>query len=170
MSVLQEFITRYKDEINNNRFDYVYARANSSLTPILTSLLYDVGVDPLPYLKYVPNNFMTNVELDMIELPSNINAIEYRAFVWCEIKIFKILGDFISIGESSFRACKINTLILPPDFELDKDTFRGIVQLDKIIINTNKTFEEWSNGKDKQTFIDEYGVTDIEIYAVGDLN
>lgn len=171
MSELQEFITKYKDEINNNRFDYVYTRANSSVTPVLTSLLYDIGVDPLPYLRYVPNNFMTDVKLDAIELPSNIIGIDNTAFVWCEIKIFKVLGDFISIGDNSFRYSSINTLILPPRFELDKDTFRQIQRLNKIIINTSETYEEWSNGEDKQAFVEEYGLPkNIEIYTVGDLS
>ena len=63
MSVeLKDLIKYYADEINENEFEHIYDACNSTgtreLASKLTSILYAAGIDPLVYLKTVPENFL----------------------------------------------------------------------------------------------------------------
>ena len=84
---LKEFITKYKDLINNCGFEELYDKRKELLMEdyfVLTLLLNKVGIDPLKYMTYVPVYYMEKFkELTILRIPEGIKTVETEAFYGC---------------------------------------------------------------------------------------
>lgn len=116
---LLKFIHDYSKEIDENRFEYIYSLISYGHYDFeiydFTNLLYASGIDPLPYMRIIPDNFATYSEIVYRTLPSNIEQIGDEAFR-SNLRLDKIVfsNKLIAIGENAFRYCKqLQEIILP---------------------------------------------------------
>lgn len=111
MSVeLKDLIKHYADEINENEFEHIYDACNSTgtreLASKLTSILYAAGIDPLMYLKTVPENFLYfNKDIKEIKVPSNIDRISKFAFYGSEIENIQLSENITRLEKCTFGGC-----------------------------------------------------------------
>lgn len=78
-----------------------------NIMPDLTRLLYNINIDPLDYMDWVPASFLDSVkvEFDLI-LPENITAISDFAFAGSWIKSITIPTSCDYFGDRIFYDCK----------------------------------------------------------------
>lgn len=135
---LKVFLSRedIKDLLNNNQFTKLYLACAHSDRPYLTTILKEAGINPLPYLKYIPDNFITyNSGIKSIKIPAqcdhigeeafggcdnltkvlfengnNLSAIERSAFYGTPIKFIDLPYSLEVIGEFAFSGCDLSTL------------------------------------------------------------
>ena len=136
--------------IERNKFEELYEQAlhcwhYSMLTfPIgeLTELLYTSDVDPLPYMKEIPDRFLWDGNITKIEIPNNIEAIGYSAFRECEHLTGVAIPDGVkSIGESAFRDCTNLTSVVIGNgvIEIGEFAFYGCPKLISVTIPNSCT-------------------------------
>ena len=114
------FIHDYSKEINENKFVYVYSLISHAYYDFkiydFTNLLYASDIDPLPYMRIIPDNFATYSEIVYRKFPNSIKQIGDEAFrsnLRLETVVFP--GNLIAIGENAFRNCKELQEIMLPD-------------------------------------------------------
>ena len=117
---LKEFIKDYREEINNKKFEEVYASADYELSDEnigkLTELFYKCGIDPLKYLNKVPRAFAYASSIKLIVIPSNIVSISNSAFDHCASLTSVTIGNGVtSIGSCAFNGCSSLKSIIIPD-------------------------------------------------------
>lgn len=81
------WIHRHIDLIDQNKWDEVYEYLNRGIIAHnqVTESFYEVGIEPLDYLEYIPEDYLSNNEnLTEIEIPDHINSINESAFYNCE--------------------------------------------------------------------------------------
>ena len=78
-----------------------------NIIPDLTRLLYNINIDPLDYMDWVPVSFLDSVkvEFDLI-LPENITSISDFAFAGSWIKSITIPTSCDYFGDRIFYDCK----------------------------------------------------------------
>lgn len=89
---LAEFIKAHVDEINENNFTKVYEDLVDDLDSELeereigkfTDMLIDAGINPLMYMKTIPQYYMSGSSQTSIEIPEHIQSIDFDAFVGCK--------------------------------------------------------------------------------------
>lgn len=104
-----QFIDKYEDLFNNNNYDEIYAKLAqnflASRVGIFTKMLFDIGENPLIYMKYVPEYYLaTNQELlknIVCRIPTNVEEIRDFAFGSC-VKLLFIPDTVTHIDTSSF--------------------------------------------------------------------
>ena len=112
---LAEFIKNYKTEINNNDFTEVYKGAHNSLSHKwydnnalckLTEIFLDAGIEPLKYMREVPEDYLIHSAITSVEIPDNVKSIGNNAFRFCErLKSVTIPDSVTYIGDSAFTYC-----------------------------------------------------------------
>lgn len=122
---LSEFILTHKKEINENDFTKVYEDAytlldawitDSSAICKLTEIFMDAGIEPLIYMKTVPNRYLTASNITSIEIPNNIKSIGDLAFSDCKrLESIIIPNSVTKIGKWVFSDCVSLTSIELPD-------------------------------------------------------
>lgn len=116
---LKKFLNRedIKDLLNNNKFTELYEACANSDRTYLTVILKEAGINPLPYLKYIPDNFMTNnPDIKNIKIPFQCDHIGEAAFQRCSnlTKLLFEIGDNLSdIERSAFYRTPIKFIDLP---------------------------------------------------------
>lgn len=104
-----KFIDENADLFDNNDYDEIYVRLAPKFIPsrvgIFTKLLFDVGVNPLIYMKRVPKYYLaTNQALlknIVCRIPTNVEEIRDFAFGSC-VKLLFIPDTVTHIDTSSF--------------------------------------------------------------------
>ena len=97
--------------ISSYDFNYVYERLKIEKVAVasdFTYMLYEAGIDPLPYLKYVPTRYMSNGEIPVksITLPKQITSIGDFAFVRCtDLEHIDINDGCRTIYATAFAGC-----------------------------------------------------------------
>lgn len=148
---LKTFLNRedIKDLLNNNEFTKLYEACAYSDRTYLTTILKEAGINPLPYLKYIPDNFMTNnPDIEIIKIPAQCSGIGEEAFGRC-ISLTKVLfeegNNLRGIKRSAFYETHIKFIDLPYSLEFigefafshcDLSTF-NIVASNPLIIGSN---------------------------------
>lgn len=145
---LEDFIKKYKIEINALNFGEVYRLANLGLNNVgkLTELFYKLGVDPLKTLDYVPEYFLFASSITSFVIPDHIKKIENSAFNSCADLINIKIGDrVVSIGFLAFYNCSSLTSITISNSvtSIGSYAFSGCSSLTEIIYTGTK--EQWSS-------------------------
>lgn len=165
----QEFLDKYKEEINNRDFGkgvftHLYGQRNWFQ---LLDDLYRLGINPLETIGHtIPNGFFMYYSWDgVIVIPSNITKIDTEAFYNSHIRgavmttsvqvIYRqafyssylvsiVLPSSVTfVGSSCFEDCeKLKTVsIRNSTIRLGEDCFNGCNELEDIFFNG--TLEQW---------------------------
>lgn len=123
---LSVIIKTLSKEINDNNWEEVYRffgkgsplRFNkyAAYTGIFTEMMRDVGINPLLYMKAIPQYYARGNQIESIYIPDNIISIQSRAFENCtELKEVSLPKGLRNISFSAFFECE----------SLTRLTFRG---------------------------------------------
>ena len=92
-----------------------------------TTQLYKMGIDPLKYLNYVPNNFLAYSDITDITIPDGIKSIGDAAFYECpNLQNIVIPASVSRIGRFAFgyhhayASCKPRKISFKPNSQLTK--------------------------------------------------
>lgn len=107
----------YKPEniknLNNNNFEYIYEDIKNScnfyptLIPKVTELFYKADLNPLLYMKEIPEYFLSNSKgTTQINIPANIKVIKWQAFFNTSITNLIIPEGVESIDSEAFSSCE----------------------------------------------------------------
>lgn len=151
MNELSKFIKTHLDEINLNKFSKVYKDAKRVLgyddIGRLTDLFVDAEINPLLYVKNIPEYYMYRSSQTHIEIPENIVKIGYGAFYKCtELKSVTIGNSVTSIGVGAFHCCDGLKSITIPDSvtSIDQSAFQECRGLESVIIGNSVKDIGWS--------------------------
>jgi hypothetical protein len=104
----------------------------------LTMALQDCDINPLDYLKGIPEEFMkNNDDLAEIIIPKHITEINHRAYFGCWDASYLEWHDNINyIGQEAFRGCQsLSEVILPKSVSTISDgCFEGCEALEKVVL------------------------------------
>lgn len=71
-----------------------------------TQLLINLNIDPLKYLDYIPNGFLTSTTINHINIPDSVTSIGDSAFFDCTNLTSITIPDSVkSIGPWAFSSC-----------------------------------------------------------------
>ena len=123
---LSVIIKNLSKEINDNNWEEVYRffgkgsllRFNkyAAYTGIFTEMMENVGINPLLYMKAIPQYYARGNQIEAIYIPDNIISIYTRAFENCtELKEVSLPKGLRNISSNAFFGCE----------SLTKLTFRG---------------------------------------------
>lgn len=105
------------------------------LTSQMTQVLYAAGIDPLHYLNDIPTFFLTQSDIENLDIPNHIEVIGDYAFSDClkltSVKIGKSVND---ICEYAFAGCmRLKSIDIPDSVDIIEDTaFEGCISLKEI--------------------------------------
>lgn len=109
---IKELLNKYKEEINNNDFKYIYNDLNNSEDIYgkdigkLTEIFLSANINPLNFLDEVPDYFLYNSKIEEINIPSNITRIGEGAFKHSKLETINIFGDlYQGISDNAFALC-----------------------------------------------------------------
>ena len=147
---LAEFIKTHVTEINNNDFTKVYKDADISLEhpasiTKLTEIFLDAGIEPLKYMKEVPDRYLDESKITSVEIPNNITSIGRSAFRDCDdLTSITISNSVTKIGISAFSGCTALKSVTIPDSvtSIGNSAFYDCYSLDTI--NFEGTKEQWN--------------------------
>lgn len=154
-SFIRENELKVKELIDQEDFNRLYHAAldygdskDINIMPQLTRLLYNIDIDPLDYVDWVPVSFLDNVkvEFDLI-LPENIEAIGEFAFAGSWIKSITIPKSCDYFGDSIFWDCKKLNYIY---YKGTSDEFKQITKERKWRYSIDSSFPIWvkcTNGR-----------------------
>lgn len=112
----QLIIEQHIDWIENNEFEKIYQLHDTFDRAEFTQIMLSVGINPLEYMSYVPENYLNGSKITSIELPNNIEKIEPAAFYQCsELSDVKLPNGLTHISYGAFAECpKLENITLPP--------------------------------------------------------
>lgn len=109
---VKDLLNKYKEEINNNDFKYIYNDLNDNSDIIasdigkLTEIFLSANINPLNFLDEVPDYFLYNSKIEEINIPSNITRIGEGAFKHSKLETINIFGDlYQGISDNAFELC-----------------------------------------------------------------
>lgn len=148
----QVFIENHIDWIENNEFDKIYSKESLETfdRSELTQILLSVGIDPLQYLTFVPENYLSESNIKQFVVPSQIDRISTAAFWDCRELVKVTLPEgLIFIEDSAFSEChKLTQINLPSTIEyIYEDAFaetalKHVVIPDNVAKVSRHCFEE----------------------------
>ncbi len=131
-------IKENEDLIEENRWEEVYDNLDLKIhTGKFTTVLLDVEINPLLYLNYVPNNYLTGARIEEIVIPNNIKKIGRAAFYLCrDLERVKLPDGLINIGPAAFTMCdSLKSITLPSTLKsIEDNAFSANALLEEIKI------------------------------------
>lgn len=133
--LISNLLKNYRSDIELNSFEELYKEVNSIdisasdrtyyITPLITSLLINIGINPLLHLKEVPSYYMQGVDITNVDIPDNITSIGEYAFYDSKVKNIKLSKNlFIIKGGAFFDCTELQSIIFPSSLEqIDQDAF-----------------------------------------------
>ena len=142
---LPQYLKDFLSDPNNQKlfqqsdFAALYAKLRNN-PPVLTKLLISLNIDPLKYLDYIPEQFLSYTPIKHIDIPDHITSIGHLAFNHCKGLTSVIIPDSVtSIGQYAFNDCINLTSITIPDSvtSIGDYAFSGCSGLRNITIPSN---------------------------------
>ena len=105
-----QFIDKHEDLLNNNNYDEIYEKLAqdflASRVGIFTKMLFDIGENPLIYMKKVPTYYLATNQVLLknivCRIPTNVEEICDFAFGSC-VKLLFIPDTVIHIDTTAFN-------------------------------------------------------------------
>lgn len=144
-------IPKIREYLNNNKFEKIYQGFRDgtfsldgeslavSIEGEFTELLYKAGIDPLNYMKEIPEFFGYETNFKSFSIPNNIKSIGRMAFAECK-SLIKV--DFSKnleyINDRAFLNCEALTEIILPDsiLYIGESAFNGCENLTKLVLGS----------------------------------
>lgn len=107
-----------------------------------TQLLVNLNIDPLNYLDYIPNSFLTSTSIKKINIPDHITSIGEFAFAHCgSLTSITIPNNVTSISSYVFTHCeKLKSITIPDKItKINSSTFYYCTSLTSITIPDSVT-------------------------------
>ena len=147
---LAEFIKAHVDEINENNFTKVYEDLVDDLDSEeeereigkFTDMLIDAGINPLMYMKTIPQYYMSGSSQTSIEIPEHIQSIDFDAFDGCKgFKSVTIPDNVTSIDNCAFLECTGLTSVIIGDGvkSIGSQAFESCTRLKSLTIGNSVT-------------------------------
>ena len=147
---LAEFIKAHVDEINENNFTKVYEDLVDDLDSEeeereigkFTDMLIDAGINPLMYMKTIPQYYMSGSSQTSIEIPQHIQSIDFDAFDSCKgLKSITIPDSVTSIDNCAFLECTGLTSVIIGDGvkSIGSQAFESCTRLKSLTIGNSVT-------------------------------
>lgn len=169
-----DILVENENLIDNNKFEELYNNINSQyplivgyIIPVITQLLLEAGINPLPYMKTVPPHYMDGVmdfedgkKFESIDIPNRIEAISEDAFLCCLLlKKVKISNKLKILRHQAFRGCiGISSINLPLTLQyIAPDVFTECSQLEDIYYEG--TIKQWGSIKKEGWIKSSFGDT-----------
>lgn len=170
---LIDFINENEDLIDNNEWDELYAKANSTIPShigALTLILLDADIHPEYHVSKLPSKFLEGTDIVSFDIPDNITTIGGFAFYNCDnltdivipnsvtsINIYaftscdnltnvSIGNSLTNIGSWAFLGCSNLTNITIPGnvTSIDSSAFRDCTNLSHVVIDHGVTTISYS--------------------------
>lgn len=134
----KDFLSRadVQEALKDSDFKSLYSKSYRGASKI-TELLNTLGIDPLNYLTYIPDNFLFYTQIKSIDIPDHIKEIGDSAFCGCSgLTSITIPDNVTSIGGSAFLKCSsLKNITLPSSItNIDRETFAECSGLTSIVI------------------------------------
>ena len=147
---LAEFIKADVDEINENNFTKVYEDLVDDLDSEreereigkFTDMLIDAGINPLMYMKTIPQYYMSGSSQTSIEIPEHIQSIDFDAFDSCKgLKSITIPDSVKKIDNCAFLECTGLTSVIIGDGvkSIGSQAFESCTRLKSLTIGNSVT-------------------------------
>ena len=147
---LAEFIKAHVDEINENNFTEGYEDLVDDLDSELeereigkfTDMLIDAGINPLMYMKTIPQYYMSGSSQTSIEIPEHIQSIDFDAFDSCKgLKSITIPDSVKKIDNCAFLECTGLTSVIIGDGvkSIGSQAFESCTRLKSLTIGNSVT-------------------------------
>lgn len=147
---LAEFIKAHVDEINENNFTKVYEDLVDDLDSEeeereigkFTDMLIDAGINPLMYMKTIPQYYMSGSSQTSIEIPEHIQSIDFDAFDSCKgLKSVTIPDNVTSIDNCAFQSCTGLTSVIIGDGvkSIGSQAFESCTRLKSLTLGNSVT-------------------------------
>ena len=147
---LAEFIKAHVDEINENNFTKVYEDLVDDLDSEeeereigkFTDMLIDAGINPLMYMKTIPQYYMSGSSQTFIEIPEHIQSIDFDAFDSCKgLKSITIPDSVKKIDNCAFLECTGLTSVIIGDGvkSIGSQAFESCTRLKSLTIGNSVT-------------------------------
>lgn len=149
----------------------IYGKVHIELASEFTQLMNSLNIDPLEYLNYIPNWFLSNTTIRSITIPTYIKRIGSGAFQNCvQLTHITIPDSVIDIGTEAFAYCKGLTSIVIPDsvISISHGCFRNCTYLASITLTNNITTisnSVFENCRSLKSIVIPDGVTSIGYQA-----
>ena len=131
-----------QDLINTNKFKELYTQLSDEVPDVsyigeLTELLLAADINPLNNLDYIPENYLTDSNIDNISIPNNIRIIRFMSFAYCNnLKSIIFPTSLETIEDGAFYSCKsLNNVVIPGNVKIiEQDAFRFCDSLKNVTI------------------------------------
>lgn len=138
---ISAFIKSHKDLITNKEFTEFYFYASHYLSRnkihLITEMFLKANINPLNYMKRVPNNYLMGSDMDFIAIPETIESIGEHAFTNMQkLKRVIIPKNVELIEDYAFTNCdNLKTVIIQGNIQkLYDDTFTFCVDLETLYL------------------------------------
>ena len=116
---VKEFIENNIDLIEDRAWDQIYDNARFTLdsesTGRFTLAMLDIGEDPLEYLDYIPEYYLSDAKIDSFIIPDHILELSEGCFSYSSLKEIVIPYSVTTIGMYSFYDCpQLKRVVIPP--------------------------------------------------------
>lgn len=158
---LKDFISTYSEDIDKNNFNKLYhdillkeiADSRNDLWAAdigqFTSILYNIGIDPLLYMQSVPSLFLyDNENIYNIKIPNNIVRIDNQAFTRSSINSLSIPDQVTKIDDGVFTSCeKLKKVTFGKGIiSIGENIFRGFnLETQPLKLYYRGTMEQWES-------------------------
>ena len=134
---LARFIEEHINIIESNNFEYLYDLYDTGFNEVapLTDALYSAGIDPLPYMDYVPHGFARDTYGKQYNIPDSINNIYAYAFYGNGLTKINIPSSVKSIGSYAFAFSNLEEIDTADATSIGADCFETCLQLKKVRCN-----------------------------------
>lgn len=143
---LKNIISIYKESIDSNKWDEIYANISTTFRGDLTSILLEAGINPLPYMNEIPEYFAKGSQINITQIPENIKNIGGYAFSNCKnLTNITIPNSVTNIGWGTFFNCTnlTNITISNGIKNIGSWVFSYCRKLTSVTIGNSVTSIEW---------------------------
>ena len=95
-----------QEALQNNDFNTLYKELPLDYASYFTHLMSSLNIDPLKYLDYIPEQFLSYTPIKHIDIPDHITSIGKSAFEHCSrLTSITIPNSVMTIGFKAFYKC-----------------------------------------------------------------